>query len=168
MDEFDVHPLQNEWTFWIIQIKRVGSGVQYDIEPVITFGTVEAFWNTFLQFPELDGIKLGGIALFKAGIKPAWEDPGNVGGQAWTLNPDSFTQKEWQDVLVKIISGSFEQTLGDHAPPLCGFTAQRKQNGKLVTELWFGPGVCEQLTVQKAIGITGKNPNIKQHPRIAQ
>ena len=163
-----MHPLQNEWTFWIIQVKRVGASVQYDIEPVITFATIEAFWNAFLQFPKLSGIKQGGIALFKAGIKPAWEDPGNLGGQAWAIYPEEFTQKDWQDVLVKIISGSFEQTLGDHAPGLCGFTAQKKQNGSLSTEIWFGPGVCEELTVQKAIGIKGKSPVLKPHPKIAQ
>ena len=166
MDAFDVHPLLNEWTFWVIQVKRVGSGVQYEIEPVITFGTIEGFWNAFVQFPNLIDIKQGGIALFKAGIKPAWEDPQNAGGQAWSVTPESFTQKEWTETIVTIIGGQFEEEIGEHAPKLCGLYIQKKPTG-LSSELWFGPGQCEELAVQKAIGITGKNPRIKPHPKIA-
>ena len=165
MEDYDIHPFNNEWTFWVIQVKHVGTGVQYEIEPVITFGTIEGFWNAFVQFPTIADIKQGGIALFKNGIKPAWEDPQNIGGQSWTISPDSFNQKEWTETVIKVISGDFEQTIGEHAPQLCGLYVQKKHNGVSV-ELWFGPGACEALTVQKAIGITGKQPIIKPHPKV--
>ena len=165
MEEFDIHPFNSEWTFWVIQVKQVGSGVQYEIEPVITFGTIEGFWNAFVQFPTIADIKQGGIALFKAGIKPAWEDPQNAGGQSWRITPETFTQKEWTETVIKIISGEFENTIGEHASNLCGLYVQKKQNG-LSVELWFGPGPCEALTIQKAIGLKGPQPVVKSHPKL--
>jgi hypothetical protein len=59
------------WVFWVIKSDRT----DYEIEPIISFSTVEEFWRYYLQFPGIDQVKRGGIGLFKKGIKPAWEDP---------------------------------------------------------------------------------------------
>ena len=158
----NIHPLKNEWKFWVRQIKWEGKSRQYEIEPICTFNTVEAFWNNFIQLPSIKELQKGGISLFKNGIQPAWEDPKNADGQSVMLAITDWTQELWEKLILKIVGGTLEEAFPE--PFFCGMYAKMNQHG-LTVELWFGPGEFNVEKLAKFLEIDSTNLQLKQHPK---
>jgi hypothetical protein len=114
------HLLQENWQFWLVLFTRSPAGKsQYQIEEITTIGTVESFYQYYTALPKAGQLrnvngKRPSIALFRDGIKPAWEDPANVPGGAFHfLVPPDVVDDLWRDLLFCAIGG----TLGDHLTP---------------------------------------------------
>jgi len=80
------HPLQNAWTLWYYKNDRSKSW-QENLREVVTFGTVEDFWSVYNHIELASRLGPGSdYSVFKAGIKPMWEDAQNANGGRWLLN----------------------------------------------------------------------------------
>jgi translation initiation factor 4E len=80
------HPLQHPWTLWYYRNDRTKSW-QENLREVVTFATVEDFWAVFNHIESASRLGPGSdYSVFKAGIKPMWEDEKNANGGRWLLN----------------------------------------------------------------------------------
>lgn len=102
------HQLIHNWTFWTVQLKCNDSTGSYDIDPICSFDNVEKFWYFFRQFPPINQLQRDGIALFKSGIRPAWEDPKNLKGYSVHFVNVELTQEIWENIILGLIGGTFE------------------------------------------------------------
>ncbi len=77
------HPLLDSWTLWY-RSNATGMSWEDSQSEVDTFSTAEGFWR--LYHHTLRPSELGRgceYAIFRAGVRPAWEDVANVGGGRW-------------------------------------------------------------------------------------
>ncbi|KAH7156493.1 translation initiation factor eIF 4e-like domain-containing protein [Dactylonectria macrodidyma] len=97
-DNFNVkHPLQNKWTLWFTKPPS-GKGDNWNdlLKEVITFDSVEEFWGVYNNVAPVSELALkSDYHLFKAGVRPEWEDPQNKHGGKW-----SYQYKEKRNVDV--------------------------------------------------------------------
>ncbi|PJF16600.1 putative eukaryotic initiation factor 4E, partial [Paramicrosporidium saccamoebae] len=83
-------PLHSSWTFWYLI--RHGRGAvaaanyESNLHSIGTFSTAEDFWAVYghLKRPRELAIN-SDYQVFRAGIKPAWEDDANALGGKWAL-----------------------------------------------------------------------------------
>ena len=103
------HPLQHEWTFWHLNPDKnlKWSEKQQEIK---TVGTVEDFWAVYnwTLFPSQ--LRLGSdYSLFKAGVRPDWEDEKNVRGGRWiVLRSRDQVDHGWREIAMALVG----ETLG--------------------------------------------------------
>jgi len=103
------HPLQHEWTFWHLNPDKnlKWSEKQQEIK---TVGTVEDFWAVYnwTLFPSQ--LRLGSdYSLFKAGVRPDWEDERNVRGGRWmVLRSRDQLDHGWKEIAMALVG----ETLG--------------------------------------------------------
>lgn len=108
------HPLQNRWTLWFDPPMRYGSQDSWlqNLKEVVTFDTVEDFWRVFNNIQPPSGLKSGcDYHLFKAGIKPQWEDDANKLGGKWLVSLKGDRQrldKWWLQTILGAIGETFE------------------------------------------------------------
>ncbi len=96
-DEADsLTKLSDGWTFWYVyqkshQEKRRMKGKarwskEYNLTKIFTFDTAEEFWQCWNNlYSVTDIISSTDYLLFKAHMKPEWEDPENVQGGKWVV-----------------------------------------------------------------------------------
>ena len=103
------HPLQHEWTFWHLNPDKnlKWSEKQQEIK---TVGTVEDFWAVYnwTLFPSQ--LRQGSdYSLFKAGVRPDWEDEKNVRGGRWmVLRSRDQLDHGWREIAMALVG----ETLG--------------------------------------------------------
>jgi hypothetical protein len=149
------------WEFWVIK----SEGSDYEIEPIVSFSTVEEFWQYYLQFPGISEVKRGGIGLFRKGIAPAWEDPQNASGCAVRFNEFDTRKENWEHLVLAVVGGTIESKV--QGAPFCGlYAVWRPGRNRLTLELWFGRGSIQEREVAAALGITPKEIAIKYHRRM--
>lgn len=162
-EENELHTLMNEWTFWVIQ----QTDEKFEIEPIFSFKTIEGFWENYIQFPDVTQMKTGGISLFKAGIRPAWEDPKNHGGFAVRIDREDINY-EWENIVLTLIGGQFEAEIP--SPKLCGlYMKSPKKGNNMLIELWFeNNGSTPKINDKKIIEVLKLGPlagcAIRPHP----
>jgi len=88
-DNFNVkHPLQSEWTLWFTKPPS-GKGDNWNdlLKQVITFDSVEEFWGVYNNIAGVSDLALkSDYHLFRAGVRPEWEDPQNKHGGKWSYS----------------------------------------------------------------------------------
>ncbi|KAK6361766.1 eukaryotic translation initiation factor 4E [Orbilia blumenaviensis] len=82
------HPLMNKWTLWFTRPPTAGvkSDNQWadSLKEVVSFDSVEEFWGIYNNITKTSELALkSDYHLFKAGIRPEWEDPSNKNGGKW-------------------------------------------------------------------------------------
>ncbi|CRK33292.1 hypothetical protein BN1723_003963 [Verticillium longisporum] len=97
-ENFNVkHPLQNKWTLWFTKPPS-GKGDNWNdlLKEVITFDSVEEFWGIYNNIAPVSELALkSDYHLFKAGVRPEWEDAQNKHGGKW-----SYQFKEKRNVAI--------------------------------------------------------------------
>lgn len=158
MSETGPHELPFEWEFWV---SKAGAS-EYEIESIASFRTIEDFWNIYLQFPPIEELRRGALSLFKKGIRPAWEDPQNAGGQSARITTLKITKETWEHLVLTVIGGSLEaKALG---APLCGIYVARKAGiNSLRAEFWFGRGVVDRHCLAAALGVDATAISVHPH-----
>ena len=78
-----------------------------NLTPLYTFNTVEDFWILYGHILNPSKLRVkNDYMLFKEGIKPEWEDPGNKAGGKWQLVlPNKFRQDLLDKCWLKTILG---------------------------------------------------------------
>jgi len=125
------HPLQHKWTMYYNPPK------DWKPSPILSCDTVEDFWGLFnnLQKASMLDAKAN-YHLFKDGLKPAWEDPGNKNGGQWTMQlqgkkGDERLDLAWMNTVLAVI--------GDIMPDsdeICGVVIGSKGKGGGKLALW--------------------------------
>jgi hypothetical protein len=154
--------LPYEWVFWVIKTDHM----EYEIEKIVSFSTVEKFWEYYMQFPAITSMKRGGIGLFKKGITPAWEDPANSGGISLKVNSFGHSKEEWDRLVLLVIGGTLEAKI--RSATLHGiYTMAKPGSNSVIVELWFGRAPGPPLRVSEAaaaLGLEQRSVFLKSHP----
>ncbi len=107
------HPLQNSWTLWFFKNDRSKSWEE-NLREVVTFDTIEDFWALYNHVELASRLGTGSdYSVFKAGVKPMWEDPANAKGGRWLLNLDKKQRgvaldNAWLEVLLCLVGEAFD------------------------------------------------------------
>lgn len=83
-----IQPLHDEWTLWYDNPKVCPDGDWKDtLKPCGTFRDVATFWRVVNNVRPPSHLSVGSnYSLFRKGMEPSWEDPGNINGGTynWT------------------------------------------------------------------------------------
>lgn len=103
-------------------MKRVGA-----------FSSVEDFWAIYVHLRRVNELPIiSDYHLFRAGVKPTYEDPANANGGKWTLRlKKGISLRFWEDLLLAIVGDQFHD-VGDD---LCG-AVMSVRNGEDVLSVW--------------------------------
>ncbi|KAJ6233694.1 eukaryotic translation initiation factor 4e related [Anaeramoeba flamelloides] len=127
------HPLQNKWTMWVDGYSGSRNWGE-DMKKILDFETVEDFWGMFNNLVSVSKLKNGtNFHLFKYGIKPEWEDSGNISGGKWNLRINRSVSKLedlWLDTVLSLIGERFEPK-----EEICGAVVSIRNSGDRIA-LW--------------------------------
>jgi len=108
------HPLMNKWTLWFTK-PPTGKDSNWNdlLKEVISFDSVEEFWGIYNNITAASELaQKSDYHLFKAGIRPEWEDPQNKHGGKWAFQ---FKDKKaininnlWLHVMLAAIGETLE------------------------------------------------------------
>lgn len=146
------HPLQTGWALWE---HRAADGqsrtYEENMAKLVEFATVEDFWRAWNNVPKPSDIFFDGkshkkvgermiesLSLFKAGIKPEWEDKANRTGGEWFVRK-ALPLPFLDDVWTKLVLGMIGETL-DSGDEITGArVVDKSAKGKTIyrLELWF-------------------------------
>ena len=103
------HPLQHEWTFWHLNPDKNLKWSEKQKE-IMTVGTVEDFWAVYNWTLYPSQLRPGSdYSLFKAGIRPDWEDERNVRGGRWmVIRSRDQLDHGWREIAMALVG----ETLG--------------------------------------------------------
>mmetsp|Transcript_40182 Transcript_40182/g.29641 ORF Transcript_40182/g.29641 Transcript_40182/m.29641 type:complete len:207 (+) Transcript_40182:78-698(+) len=141
------HPLATSWVFWEMGTEKdYAAAVRQLGDP---FSSVESFWNYWSStlkpsdvFSDgvkkvlVDGREIKALALFREGIKPAWEDPLNMNGSdvvcAKSLSLEA-ADLHWEAIVFALIGEVL-----DNEQYICGARCVFRQKGKgqFKFEMW--------------------------------
>jgi len=118
---------------------------------LVEFATIEDFWRAWNNVPKPSEIFFDGksqkkvgdrmiesLSLFKAGIKPEWEDKANRAGGEWFIRK-ALALSHLDDVWMKLVLGMIGETL-DKGDEITGArVVDKSARGKAMyrLELWF-------------------------------
>jgi translation initiation factor 4E len=88
------------------------------------FSSVEDFWALYVRLKPLDALPpVSDYHLFRAGVKPTYEDPANIRGGKWQVRlRKGIAARIWEDLVLAIIGDQFHGPLAEADTPeeLCG------------------------------------------------
>ena len=103
-------PLNNQFTFWLTFFNKSKDKqleeFEDNLKPLGTFSTAEDFWNIYQHMKRPYRLPRGSeFFLFKAGIKPLWEDTKNIGGGRFyiSVKRSVLSNKIWEDLLLAFV-----------------------------------------------------------------
>jgi len=99
--------------------------------------------------------------LFKKGISPAWEDPKNEKGSSVQIPSTEWTPEKWEQLLVKIIGGSYENEVPN--PPLCGVYGMNSMKNGFSVSLWYERGSVDLKATGEFFGYEPSLLRVKDH-----
>lgn len=150
------HPLQSGWALWehrAADARNQARSQVYEqnMAKLTEFATIEDFWRAWNNVPKPSEIFFDGksfkkvgdrviesLSLFKAGIRPEWEDKANRAGGEWFIRksmPLPYLDEVWK----KLVLGMIGETL-DAGDEITGArVVDKSARGKPMyrLELWF-------------------------------
>ncbi|KAG8459643.1 hypothetical protein KFE25_000999 [Diacronema lutheri] len=127
------HPLESGWAIWEHRAAdsrtaaRSQAAYEQNMAKLIEFSTVEDFWRAWNNVPKPSAIFFDGkankkvgdrviesLSLFKAGIRPEWEDKMNRQGGEWFIRK-AIPLPYLDDVWTKLALGMIGETLDNGA-----------------------------------------------------
>lgn len=115
-ENFNVkHPLQNKWTLWFTKPPS-GKGDNWNdlLKEVITFDSVEEFWGIYNNIAPVSELALkSDYHLFKAGVRPEWEDSQNKHGGKWSYQFKEKRNVAIDELWLHVMLAAIGETLED-------------------------------------------------------
>jgi len=111
------HPLSSTWTIWYHGNNKERTWDQ-NYRAIVSVSSVEDFWAVVNYLQVASKLELGcDYSLFKAGMRPDWEDSSNCGGGRWHISSsmqarESGQLDSWWTELLLILIG---EQAGDHS-----------------------------------------------------
>lgn len=129
-DQLVKHPLQNRWTLWFMRNTKTKNW-EDNLCEVTSFETVEDFWALYNHIESASKLSPGcDYSLFKAGIKPMWEDDRNKRGGRWLINLNKSQRMHeldsyWLETVLCLIGEAFDGQSDD----ICGAVVNVRGKG---------------------------------------
>eukprot|EP01097_Dermamoeba_algensis_P001080 TRINITY_DN1409_c0_g1_i1.p1 TRINITY_DN1409_c0_g1~~TRINITY_DN1409_c0_g1_i1.p1 ORF type:complete len:202 (-),score=29.04 TRINITY_DN1409_c0_g1_i1:129-734(-) len=129
------HKLQYKYSFWFnrrVHGARTQENYEKNIKYLGSFETVEEFWSYYNHLIRPSDLpNTSDYHLFKAGIKPMWEDDANKSGGKWILRiKKGLASKYWEDLVLAIVGEQFE--VGDE---ICGAVVSIRYSEDIIS-IW--------------------------------
>jgi translation initiation factor 4E len=109
-----IHPLMNKWTLWFTKPPSPKGDNNWNdlLKEVVTFDSVEEFWGVYNNISPTSGLSLkSDYHLFKAGIRPEWEDPQNKHGGKWAYQFKNKGAVDIDDLWLQVMLAAIGETL---------------------------------------------------------
>jgi len=133
--------LEHSWSFWLDRYVGPGkSVVEYEaaLRQLGSFTTVQDFWRWFNNLPLVSDLQPGSsFHLMKTGIRPLWEDLGNVEGGTYSFRVSHrHTADAWLHLVLLTVGEQFDSVLGTE-DDICGvsISVRRKQQDNVLS-IW--------------------------------
>ncbi|OQR92393.1 eukaryotic initiation factor 4E [Achlya hypogyna] len=135
----DETALQNAYCFWYMKKNTGGKAALDDqesyeksIKELGEFKTVQGFWRLYDHLIRPNDLpNTTDYHLFKAGIKPMWEDAANRRGGKWMIRiRKGISSRYWEDLVLAIIGEQF-----DVGNEICGAVMSIRYNEDIIS-LW--------------------------------
>ncbi|KAI9472554.1 hypothetical protein LPJ55_005389 [Coemansia sp. RSA 990] len=129
-----VHLLRFAWSFWFIH--RVPGHKINDYEAamtkIATFDSVEGFWACYSHLKRADQVPtITDYHMFRAGVRPVWEDPANASGGKWMIRlKKGISPRMWEKLAMAVVGGVFGL-----ADEICGIVLSIR-NSEDIISLW--------------------------------
>lgn len=170
IDESQLTKLNYKFSFWFSYFKeqRMKQTEDYEnnIKKIGDFESAEEFWGYYQHIRRPDSLpKCCEFFLFKAGIRPLWEDPVNKGGGRFVLHIKRiFANKTWEDIIIAFIITTMEH---DH---LNGVVINVR-SWEVLLSIWMKPLASEELKekyrnwIRKSLSMSDNiKIEYKEHP----
>lgn len=113
------HPLMGKWTMWYTQPPTQAPGADWRdlLKEVITFDSVEEFWGTYNNMAKpSDLASKSDLHVFRAGVRPEWEDEQNSNGGRWSyqikVKPGAgaaILDEMWMELILAAIGETVDE-----------------------------------------------------------
>ncbi|KAJ2077840.1 hypothetical protein H4R24_004879 [Coemansia sp. RSA 988] len=130
----DEHPLCFAWSFWFMHRAPGHKISDYEaaMTKISTFATVESFWTVYSHLKRADQVPtITDYHMFRAGVRPVWEDPVNMNGGKWMIRlKKGLTARLWERLAIAVVGNVFEV-----ADEICGIVLSIR-NSEDIISLW--------------------------------
>ncbi|OAV94287.1 hypothetical protein PTTG_08640 [Puccinia triticina 1-1 BBBD Race 1] len=113
------HKLRSKWVFWLLHrppSKKI-SEEEYGkaMRRLGSCDTVETFYSLYLHIKRPSNhLPISDLHIFVDPIKPAWEDPLNVGGGKWTIRlKKGLANRLWETLIFSLVGGGLEKLIAN-------------------------------------------------------
>ncbi|KAJ2004441.1 hypothetical protein H4R26_002511 [Coemansia thaxteri] len=99
---------------------------------IATFGSVESFWSVYSHLKRPDQVStITDYHLFRAGLRPVWEDPANINGGKWMIRlKKGLAPRMWERLIMATVGDL--SALGDQ---ICGLVLSVRNTEDIIS-LW--------------------------------
>lgn len=130
-----IHPLRFTWVIFFLR-RAPGSKIQnYEtaMKRIGAFSSIEDFWGIYTYLHPINELPtISDYHIFKAGIKPTYEDPANINGGKWQIRlRKGLSHRIWEDLMLAIAGDQFLE-VGEE---LCGAVISSR-NSEDVLSIW--------------------------------
>lgn len=135
--------------FWFTDDNKAALNYEDRVHEIRSFETVEDFWCVYTHMRRVSQLPIGSdYHLFRAGVRPMWEDPENRCGGKWLIRlKKNVIQILWERLLIAVIGGQFQTAESDVFHEISGCVASVR-GGEDVLSVW---------------NKTGSDAEVKQH-----
>ncbi|CAG8684572.1 11024_t:CDS:2, partial [Gigaspora rosea] len=168
------HPLANQWTFYLFK-SLISSHTNYleeyeeNLKKVATVSTVQNFWAVYNNIIGPDELSSRcSLHFMKSDIHPAWEDPRNENGGAWSFRvTKANTVTVWRELLMMLIGEQFEDCVSKD-DDIYGITVSSRYNSDIFNIWNKNSAVSEEAKIMEKIkdalaSIELQSPYYKAH-----
>lgn len=132
---------ENQWTLWFDKYLGPGKTVEEyaaAMQEIGTFSTVQDFWRYFNNLPPFPKLPPGAsLHLMKKGIRPLWEDEGNVEGGTFSFKiSKAHVDKVWLYLALGVVGEQFDCLLAPRCDDICGLSVSIRRQGDDVVSIW--------------------------------
>ncbi|XP_051138607.1 eukaryotic translation initiation factor NCBP-like isoform X1 [Andrographis paniculata] len=128
-----LHPLKHKFVFWYTRRTpgvRTQTSYEDNVKKIVEFSTVEAFWVCYCHLARPSTLPSPtDLHLFKAGIRPLWEDSANCNGGKWIIRFKKIVSgRFWEDLILALIGDQL-----DYGDNICGAVLSIRFNEDIVS-----------------------------------
>ncbi|KAJ2776947.1 hypothetical protein H4R18_005407 [Coemansia javaensis] len=139
------HPLCFAWSFWFMHRAPGHKISDYEaaMTKIATFASAESFWAVYSHLKRADQVPtITDYHMFRAGVRPVWEDPENINGGKWMLRlKKGLSPRLWERLAIAVVGNAFGA--GDE---ICGIVLSIR-NSEDIISLWNKTAVDTKATL---------------------
>ncbi|CAN1765319.1 Eukaryotic translation initiation factor NCBP [Linum perenne] len=147
-----LHPLKHKFVFWYTRRTpgvRTQTSYEDNIKKIVEFSTVETFWVCYCHLARPSTLPSPtDLHLFKAGIRPLWEDSANSSGGKWIIRFKKVVSgRFWEDLVLALVGDQLE-----YSENICGAVLSIRFNEDILS-VWNRNASDHQVSCDGAKGL---------------
>ncbi|KAI9807099.1 MAG: hypothetical protein M1825_005816 [Sarcosagium campestre] len=125
--------LRYTWVVWYRPPTSKYSDYEKSTIPLASFSTVDSFWSIYSHLKRPSSLpSVSDYHIFKAGVRPVWEDKENKRGGKWIVRlKKGVADRYWEDLLLAIVGDQFAEA----GEEVCGAVLSVR-GGEDVLSVW--------------------------------